>query len=56
MVYCCCWRTSGLRIDDRIVRMKFIRDKRDKGLIKLEKKRNLVSQWYFRCLYGLGMG
>jgi hypothetical protein len=47
---------TSLYIDDRVVRMKFTRDRRDRDLIRLDKGMNLVSQWHFGCLYGLGMG
>jgi hypothetical protein len=36
--------------------MKFIRVRRDKGLIRLDKGKNLDSQWHFRCPCGLSMG
>jgi hypothetical protein len=55
VVYCCCWRKPGLWIDDRVVKMKFIRNRMDRGLIRLDKRRNLVSEWHFRCPCGLGM-
>jgi hypothetical protein len=39
--------------------MKFTRnrrDRRDRGLIRLNKGKNLISQWYFRCPCGLSIG
>jgi hypothetical protein len=37
LVVCCsCQKKIDLRIDDRVVRMKFTRDRRDMGLIKGE--------------------
>jgi hypothetical protein len=36
--------------------MEFTRVRRDKGLIKLDKEKNLDSQWFFRCPCGFGMG
>jgi hypothetical protein len=36
--------------------MEFTRVRRDKGWIRLDKGKNLDSQWYFRCSCGLGMG
>jgi hypothetical protein len=43
VVFCCCWRNPGLWIDDRVGRMEFTRVMRDKGLIKLDKGKNLGS-------------
>jgi hypothetical protein len=34
--------------------MKFTRVRRDKGWIKLDKWKNLSSQWYFRYSYSFG--
>jgi hypothetical protein len=36
--------------------MEFIRVRRDKGWIRLDKEKNLGSQWHFRCPCDLGMG
>jgi hypothetical protein len=44
IVYYCCWRKINFWIDNRIVRMKFTRDRTDRGLIRFDKGRNLVSQ------------
>jgi hypothetical protein len=44
VVCCCCWKNPGLWIDDRIGRMEFTRIKRDKGLIRFDKEKNLDSQ------------
>jgi hypothetical protein len=35
--------------------MEFTRIRKDKGLIKLDKGKNLDSQWHFKCPCGLGM-
>jgi hypothetical protein len=43
VVCCCCWRNPNLWIDDRIGRMEFTRVRKDKGLIKLDKRKNLDS-------------
>jgi hypothetical protein len=56
LVVCCCWKNSGLWIDDWVGRMEFTRVKRDKGLIRFDKGKNLGSQYHFRCPCGLGMG
>jgi hypothetical protein len=56
VVYGCCWRNPGLWIDDRVGRMEFTRVRRDKGWIRLDKEKNLGSQWHFRCPCSLGMG
>jgi hypothetical protein len=52
----CCWINPSIWIDDRIGRMEFIRVRRNKGLIRFDKGKNLGSQWHFRCPCGLGMG
>jgi hypothetical protein len=36
--------------------MEFTRARRDKGWIRLDKGKNLGSQWHFRYPCGLGMG
>ena len=39
-VICCgCWIKLGLLIDNQIGRMKFTRNRRDRGLIRLDKKK-----------------
>jgi hypothetical protein len=35
--------------------MKFIRNKRDRGLIRLDKRKNLITQLHIRCPCGLRM-
>jgi hypothetical protein len=42
VVGCYCWKKTGLWIDDWVVRIEFIRNRRDKNSIKLDKGRNLV--------------
>jgi hypothetical protein len=54
--YCYYWIKIGFWIDDRIVKLKFMKDRWDRCLKRFDKGRNLVSQWYIRCLYGLDMG
>jgi hypothetical protein len=57
LVVCsCCWRNPGLWTDERVDRIEVTRVTRDKGWIRLNKEKNLGSQWYFRCPCGLGMG
>jgi hypothetical protein len=36
--------------------MEFTRIRRDKGWIRLDKRKNLDNQWHFRYPCGLGIG
>jgi hypothetical protein len=50
--YCCCWIKIGLWIDDRVLKLKFTRNR---GLIRFDKEKNLINQWYFKYSCGLGI-
>jgi hypothetical protein len=38
---CCCWIKIGLWIDDRVLKLKFTRNR---GLIRFDKEKNLINQ------------
>jgi hypothetical protein len=57
LVVCrCCWRKSVSKLMTGQLEWKLQRIGGIWGLIKLDKRRNLVIQWLIRCPCGLDMG